>query len=168
MKFNQTSSGEPFLQAEYRDINKILIFSTLENIHYLCNADRIYCNATFYTAPHVFDNFFTIHAFVRSAMFPLVFTLLPKREIDTYIRLFNHLQYICRRHNQILSPTSVSLDFECASRNAVVETFPTAELKGCLFHYCKVIWKKTHECGLERDYKDLQEVNILCFASRQS
>lgn len=55
----------------------------------------------------------------------------------------------------------VSLDFECALRNAVVETFPTAELKGCLFHYCKAIWKKTQEYGHQRDYKDLQEVNIL-------
>lgn len=161
MTFRQTTSGEPFLQAEEGDINKILIFSTLENINYLCNADRIYCDGTLYTAPHVFDSIFTIHAFVGSTMFPLVFTLLPKREKDTYIRLFNHLRQIFRRHNQILSPTSVSLDFECASRNAVVETFPTAELKGCLFHYCKVIWKKTQECGLERDYKDLQEVNIL-------
>lgn len=61
----------------------------------------------------------------------------------------------------ILSPISVSLDFECALRNAVVETFPTAELKGCLFHYCKAIWKKTQEYGHQRDYKDLQEVNIL-------
>lgn len=56
MKFRQTTSGEPFLQAENGDINKILIFSTLENIHHLCNADRIYCDGTFYTAPHVFDS----------------------------------------------------------------------------------------------------------------
>lgn len=117
------------------------------------------CDGTFYTAPHVFDSIFTTHAFVGSAMFHLVFTLLPKR--DTYIRLFNLLQEICRRHNQTLSPTSVSLDFECASRNTVVETFPSAELKSCLFHYCKAIWKKTQEWGLLIDYKDLQEENIL-------
>lgn len=44
---------------------------------------------------------------------------------------------------------------------AVVETFPIAELKGFLFHYFKAIWKKTEECGLQRDYKILHEVNIL-------
>lgn len=161
MKFRRTTSGEPFLHAEDGDINNIIIFSTLENINYLCNADKLYCDGTLYTAPHVFDSIFTIHAFVGSAMFPLVFKLLSKRDKDTYIWLFNLHQEICRRHNQTLSPTSISLDFECALRNAVVETFPTAELKGCLFHYCKVIWKKTQECGLQRDNKDLQEVNIL-------
>ena len=103
------------------------------------------------TAPPMFDSIFTIHAFVGSAMFPLVFTLLPKRDKHTYNRLFTLLKEICQRHNQTFSPTSVSLDFECASRSATVEAFQAAELKGCLFHYCKAIWKKTQEFGLQRD-----------------
>ena len=160
-KFRETTSGEPFLQAEDGDINKILIFTTADNISHLCNADRIYCDGTFYTAPPMFDSIFTIHAFVGSAMFPLVFTLLPKRDKHTYTRLFTLLKEICQRHNQTFSPTSVSLDFECASRSATVEAFQAAELKGCLFHYCKAIWKKTQEFGLQRDYKDLPDVNKL-------
>ena len=149
-KFRETTSGEPFLQAEDGDINKILNFTTADNISHLCNADRIYCDGTFYTAPPI-----------GSAMFSLLFTLLPKRDKHTYTRLFTLLKEICQRHNQTFSPTSVSLDFECASRNATVEAFQAAALEGCLFHYCKAIWKQTQEFGLQRDYKDLPDVNKL-------
>lgn len=55
----------------------------------------------------------------------------------------------------------MSLDFECASRNAVSHVFPNAELKGCLFHYAKAIWKKTQEYGLQTQYKDVPDVNKL-------
>ena len=55
----------------------------------------------------MFDSIFTIHAFVGSAMFPLVFTLLPKRGKHIYTRLFTLLKEICQRHNQIFSPASV-------------------------------------------------------------
>lgn len=63
-----------------KDINKIFIFSTLKKIHQLCNADRIYCDGTFYTAPHMFDSIFTIHAFDGSAMFPLYIVFTKERQ----------------------------------------------------------------------------------------
>ncbi|XP_060062830.1 uncharacterized protein LOC132543355 [Ylistrum balloti] len=88
-------------------------------------------------------------------------SLLPKRDTNTYIRLFTLLKDIAVRHNLNFSPSTVSLDFECASRNAVTQTFPAAELKGCLFHYTKAIWKKTQEYGLQTDYKNLPEVQKL-------
>lgn len=160
-KFRHTTSGEPFLQADDGDIDKLLIFATSENIQHLCSVDRIYCDGTFYTAPPMFDSIFTIHAFVGTAMFPLVYSLLPKRDTATYVRLFTLLKQIANRQNINFEPNSVSLDFECASRNAVTQIFPAAELKGCLFHYTKAIWKKTQECGLQTEYRDNPDVNRL-------
>ncbi|XP_076071644.1 uncharacterized protein LOC143043030 [Mytilus galloprovincialis] len=160
-KFRQTTSREPFLQAEDGDINKLLIFTTAENLRQLCTADTVYCDGTFYTAPPMFDSIFTIHAFVGTAMFPLVYSLLPQRDAECYIRLFNLLKNIANQHNLNFHPNKVSLDFECASRNAVSHVFPNAELKGCLFHYAKAIWKKTQEYGLQTQYKDVPDVNKL-------
>ena len=93
-------------------------------------------------------------------MFPLVFSLLPKRDTATYNRFFTLLKDIASRHNLNFS-TRVSLDFECASRNAATDTFPTAELYGCLFHYLKTIWRKTQEGGLQTAYKDIPDVTKL-------
>ena len=72
--------------------------NTADNISHLCTADRIYCDGTFYTPPPIIDSIFTMHVFVGSAMFPLVFTLLSKRDKHTYTRLFTLLKEICQRH----------------------------------------------------------------------
>lgn len=160
-KFRQTTSREPFLQADDGDINKLLIFTTAENLWQLCTADTVYCDGTFYTAPPMFDSIFTIHAFIGTAMFPLVYSLLPQWDADTNIRFFNLLKNIANQHNLNFHPDRVSLDFECASRNAVSHVFPNAELKGCLFHYAKAIWKTTQEYGLQTQYKDVPDVNKL-------
>ncbi|XP_060070749.1 uncharacterized protein LOC132550676 [Ylistrum balloti] len=160
-KFTQTTSGEQFLQANDGDNDKILIFTTDENLVHLCSAEIVYCDGTFYTAPQMFDSIFTIHAFVGTVMFPFMYSLLPKRDTNTYNRLFTLLKDIAVRHNLDFSPCTVNLDFECASRNAVTQTLPAAELKGCLFHYTSTIWEKTQEYGLQTDYKNLPEVQEL-------
>ena len=103
-KSRLTTSQEQFLQADDGDIDTILIFSTTENILHLCAAETIYCDGTFYTAPPMFDQIFTIHAFVGDVMFPLVFSLLPKRDTATYNRFFAILKDIASRHNLNLSP----------------------------------------------------------------
>ena len=103
----------------------------------------------------MFDQIFTIHAFVGDVMLRLVFFVLPKRYIATYNRFVTLLKDIASRHNLNFSPRRVSLDLACVSRNPATYTFPTAELQGCLFHYGKVIWRKTQEFGLQTDYKDV-------------
>lgn len=106
------------------------------------------------------DNIFTIRKFIGSAMFPLVFSLLPKRDKDTSDSSLFSKRYAgatTKPYRQLQSAWTSSV----LQHIAVVDSFPIAELKGCLFHYCKAIWKKTQECGLQRDYKILHEVNML-------
>jgi hypothetical protein len=76
----------------------------------------------------MFNQIFTIHACVGDVMFALVFSLLPKRDTATYNIFFTLLKDIASRHNLNFSPRRVSLNFECASRNAATDTFPSAEL----------------------------------------
>ncbi|XP_063442112.1 uncharacterized protein LOC134722421 [Mytilus trossulus] len=83
------------------------------------------------------------------------------RDAEYYIRFFNLLKNIANQLYLNFHPNKVSLDFECASRNAVSHVFPNAELKGSLFHYAKAIWKKTQEYGLQTQYKDVPDVNKL-------
>lgn len=81
-------------------------------------------------------------------MFPLVFSLLPKRDKDTSDSSLFSKRYAgatTRPYRQLQSAWTSSV----LQHIAVVETFPIAELKGCLFHYWKAIWKKTQECGLK-------------------
>ncbi|VDH99836.1 Hypothetical predicted protein [Mytilus galloprovincialis] len=76
--------------------------------------------------------------------------------LDQWEKLKNQFDDI---NEAVREMNRVSLNFECASRNAVSHVFPNAELKGCLFHYAKAIWKKTQEYGLQTQYKDVPDVN---------
>lgn len=80
---------------------------------------------------------FTIHAFVWSVMLPLVLTLLLKRdrEGDRDKDTYTTYQSSPRDMSAPQQDHITILHVRQPGRNAVVETFPAAELKGCLFHY---------------------------------
>ena len=79
----------------------------------------------------------------------------------TYNRFFTLLKDISSRHSLNFSPRRVTFDFECASRNAATDTFPSADLLRFLFHYAKTIWRKTQNGGLQTAYKDVPDVTKL-------
>ncbi|KAK3105101.1 hypothetical protein FSP39_017266 [Pinctada imbricata] len=65
------------------------------------------------------------------------------------------------RHNQQLTPTTINLDFESDSRNAATQAFPNVQLKGCLFNFTQAIWRKTQSLGIQVDYRNQQDVQLL-------
>ncbi|XP_048259957.1 uncharacterized protein LOC125384513 [Haliotis rufescens] len=88
-------------------------------------------------------------------MCPLVFALLPDRQTTTYTRLFSRLKTeVQQRFNRPLAPATVQTDFEKAAIRAVNTEFPNADVKGCFFHYCQAIWRKTQDLGLAVQYKE--------------
>ncbi len=52
----------------------------------------------------------------------------------------------------------IQRDFELAAIQAAENVFPQAHVKGCLFHFCQAIWRKTQELGLAVTYKEDGEV----------
>jgi hypothetical protein len=135
--------------------DKKLIFSTTENILHLCAVETIYCVSIFYKAPPMFDQIYTIDAFVDHVMFPLVFSLQPQIDTVKYNRFLTLLKDIVNRHIFSISPRKFSLSFECASQQC---SYVAAELQGCFFHYAKTTWRKTRECALQTDCKDVLDV----------
>ena len=97
--------------------------------------------------------------------FTLLHQCLTRYSLSTHLlmscfRWYSHyypketlLHTTCSSHYSRILPadTSTFLPEELAA----TYTFPTAELQGCLFHYAKAIWRKTQECGLQTDYKDV-------------
>ena len=41
-----------------------------------------------------------------------------------------------------------------AAIRAVEQSFPNADIKGCMFHYTQAIWRKTQQIGLAEQYKN--------------
>ena len=58
----RTYNGSQFLIAEQGgDEDKIVIFTTTDNMRYLSEVERIYMDGTFQTCPSIFYQIFTIH-----------------------------------------------------------------------------------------------------------
>ena len=145
----QTLNGQPFLLVEDEEQDKIIIFSTIENLHTLAAATDIYIDGTFYTFPQLFYQIFTIHAMKFSRQFPLAYCLLPNKTQETYERTFNLLKQKCAELHIELNPTTIMSDFELAIIQAVQLTFPLTTPKGCYFHFCKCLTGKVQTLGLQ-------------------
>ncbi|XP_071093077.1 uncharacterized protein [Haliotis cracherodii] len=76
-KWSETTDGRPFLLFSDGDDDKILAFSTAEQIQAPQEADTLYVDGTFTACPGLWDQVYIIHARVGPNTFPLVFALLP-------------------------------------------------------------------------------------------
>ncbi|XP_067653191.1 ankyrin-1-like [Haliotis asinina] len=158
-QWTETQDGRPFLLFSDGDDDKMIAFSTEEQLATLQSADTIYMDGTFSSCPALWSQLYIIHARNGSTMYPLVFVLMPDRQQTTYARLLRLLKdKVQELHNRPLQPTRVQTDFELAAIRAIEREFPQAEVKGCFFHYCQAVWRKTQDLGLAVLYKDNPDV----------
>ncbi|XP_048253906.1 uncharacterized protein LOC125381425 [Haliotis rufescens] len=90
--WTETTDIRPFLLFTDCDANKIVVFSTHDQLQALQSADTVYMDGTFTSCPDLWNQVYIIYARSRSCMCPLVFALLPDRQTTTYTRLFSRLK----------------------------------------------------------------------------
>lgn len=152
--FTVTKTGENFLKYDSGPAeNRILIFTTDQDLQKLQAAENWFADGTFKTSPKLFYQLYSLHSCVFSQCVPHVYALLPNKTTDTYRRLFEQLKVLCPN----LRPQSIMCDFEVAAMNAFEEAFPTAALHGCLFHMSQNVYKHVQEHGLRNLYSENPE-----------
>ena len=93
---------------------------------------------------------------IQKKVVPCVFALLPNKQQATYVTLLHEL----RELNPELSPSSVMIDFEVASKNALQEVFPDVRIQGCFYHLSQAIYRKVQSTGLQQEYQTNEDLNI--------
>ena len=144
-------SGKKFLLCDDGETNKILAFGTEEFFKLLCESSEIYADGTFKSVPSIFSQLYTIHIMIKDVMVPVLYILLPNKNLNTYVRMFRLIQDIAIRLQLNSSPKKFTIDFEAAVITAIQALFPLAEINGCLFHFSQCIWSKVQNLGLRRD-----------------
>ncbi|QQP58582.1 Uncharacterized protein FKW44_003950 [Caligus rogercresseyi] len=151
MEYHLTYSQEPFLLFDSNDRgDRILIFSTQDNLTILSQANTWYADGTFKVAPPLFEQLYTLHGVILDNVVPLVFVLMASKSEQCYKKLFLKLKEL----NNSLNPSTIMTDFEKASINAFTTSFPTTEQKGCFFHFCQCIFRSIQSSGLKRQYEN--------------
>ena len=117
-------SGSAFL---VKNLNigdeKVLIFTTFNNVNHLSRSSFWIMDGTFKTVPTIFKQLYTIHGSVgsnkNSQIMPLVFSLMSSKSMEYYQALFQNLINFGDEHDIDLQPQFVLTDFKAASINAV-------------------------------------------------
>ena len=137
------------------DPGRILALGDRELLLELCK-DTIYGDGTFDKVPAVFYQLYTWHAKVGNSYPPCVYFLLLKKNLETYMRMFEILKELVPN----IAPQKVLVDFEKACMNAARIAFPDAAIKGCYFHLCQSLLRKINSVGLKSDYECNVEVKL--------
>lgn len=157
----ETVDGRNFLLADDGIDNRIIIFGTMQNLRYMCQADTIYMDGTFKLSPEMFLQIYSIHIEVMGTSIPVCVGLLPNKTQATYSRFLALLVTKAAQIGLVFSPQIVCIDFEMAMLRTLQRLFPNSRIRGCLFHYSQAIWRKVQSLGLTARYSDDDAFNRL-------
>lgn len=151
-QFKKTKNGAQFLLHDSGPSNnRIIIFSTHDNLDIMDNYSDWFADGTFKTSPLIFSQVYTIHVLIKeNIIIPTIYALLPNKTEETYIRLLTTLKEI----KPNLNPKSIMTDFERSAINAFKYVFPNIKQNGCHFHFAQSIWRHIQQIqGLSTKYK---------------
>ncbi|GBC10926.2 hypothetical protein GLOIN_2v1446576 [Rhizophagus irregularis DAOM 181602=DAOM 197198] len=135
----KTLSNSKFL---IRDLNigneKVLIFTTFNNVNYLSQSSFWIMDGTFKTVPTIFKQLYTIHG-------------------SSIVSKFNQLG---DEHNIDLQPQYVLTNFEKALINAVHIELHGVQNKGCHFHLSQSVYHKVQAFGLASQYANDENISL--------
>jgi hypothetical protein len=113
-------------------------------------------DGTFKVSPGIFYQVFTVHVLVQDVAIAAIYSLLPNKTKETYIRFWQLL----KDSSPNMQPESILSDFEMASFQAVRASFPQTEVVGCFFHLGQAVWRKIQANGLIEAYTSDEEAYI--------
>ncbi|XP_010004373.1 PREDICTED: general transcription factor II-I-like [Chaetura pelagica] len=122
---------ESFLFGDFGEgCRRILVFGRASWLQILQTSDTWYVDSTLAVAPKLFAQVCVILARQYGGVHPVLYALLPDKELSTYKRLFDFIKIL------VLNkwPQSVYCEYEMVIMQAIKECFPGAALKGCFFH----------------------------------
>ncbi|KAF1756397.1 hypothetical protein GCK72_012850 [Caenorhabditis remanei] len=143
-KYKRTLDGDGFL---IRDVTfnqeRVLIFGSDVGLELLSAGKVLMVDGTFSCCPDGFTQLFTFHVYLsEDVVKPVVFALLPNKQLATYEFMINQLKRLPFLQNW--KPDMIISDFEVNIKTAFERSFPTASFHGCLFHLIQS-WRRRAE-----------------------
>ncbi|CAF4412360.1 unnamed protein product, partial [Rotaria sp. Silwood2] len=163
--YSITLNGTHFAKNITEGTERILLFTTAENLKWLQEAKFWIMDGTFKTVPTLFRQLHSIHApaarNVNFRIVPLVYALMTMKSKELYEKLFQELNEMAEEHELELKPDFILTDFEQGSINAVKSEFPSAQSKGCHFYLGQSVYRQIQDAGLTKKYGTDQNFSLL-------
>ncbi len=96
-----------FIDTGIEDVNRIIMFATIDNIRRLSEFNNWYGDGTFAASPKIFYQVFTLHILKNGKTLPMLYSLLLNKEQKTYECMFKLIKSELTR-----DPATLSVDYE--------------------------------------------------------
>lgn len=148
-EFTKTNRGDDFLLFDSGPTDdRMLIFSTQQNLNVLDSCQNVFMDGTFKTVPVIFDQLYTIQGLKNGFFLPLIFGLLPNRKEETYLKFVKIIKALVPFSNL----HSITTDFEPTMIKAVRTEFDSVNLYGSFFNLGHCLYKKVCAFDLKEKY----------------
>lgn len=117
-----------FYDSGMKDENRVVVFTTYQNLEHFKFSNVVVCDGTFKSAPSCFDQLFTVQCNVRNDNLPLIYCFMKSRSEACYDKFFEWLSLECKED---IMPKNVILDFEAASFNSCKKFFKDSTFWMC-------------------------------------
>ncbi|KAG0441572.1 hypothetical protein DMUE_0950 [Dictyocoela muelleri] len=140
------------LDSGINEENRIVVFTTIDNIRHYAFSKLIICDGTFKAAPSTFTQLYTIQCRVNDSNLPLIYCFMKNKDEVSYDKLFRWLVDIT--NNYEISNKSVVLDFKTASYNSIKRCLTNVSLYGCAFPLGQIVWRQMQQRKISLQYKN--------------
>ncbi|CAF0959112.1 unnamed protein product [Didymodactylos carnosus] len=148
-----TSCGDKFLRSDTGSgPDRTLIFASSKQLDILQSCDDFLVDGTFKVVPEIFYQLYVVHAIYRGHVVPVVYSLLSRKNSDTYQRLINEIVEFA----PCWFPGSILLDFEKACINVYDSSFVNISLSGCYVHFRQNFHRQLQALGYQNRYQDVK------------
>lgn len=90
-------------------------------------------------------------------MFPVVYILMSRKTTECYTEVFEFIEKEVFK----LQPAELMTDFEKGLRKSITKVYPNTEVRGCWFHFCQALRKKSRALGLQTLQAQNASANII-------
>lgn len=152
-EWTQTISKQQFLLFDTgaHDPDRLICFCSNSGLSNLSSAKQWHVDATFHASTKQFYQLLIIHSY-QDIMLPCAYVLMKRKTYLLYKSAFDHLKEKAAESRICLEPNRIICDFELALLKCFKFHFPTAEIKGCQFHFSQCIWNNVQSNGLKTKY----------------
>ena len=148
----ESKYSDNHLKAVIETDQVAIIFGSSYMLSKLNSSTDIHFDATFKIVPRLFYQLLTIFIHINQLTIPALHVLMTNKS-ET---LYNALLLAIRELIPDFNPVFAVGDFEIASRNAFIQSFPCVTLIGCWFHFTKALFDNIKKLGRYKLYKSNQ------------
>ncbi|XP_066268880.1 uncharacterized protein [Branchiostoma lanceolatum] len=155
---------EDFLRADIpvgvKRRRRHILLATQQQLDLLGQSNSWYMDGTFKVARPPFVQLLSVHAFLKHdgniKMVPLAFGLMSGKAKGDYRAILSELLDALPDDIQV---QECVVDYEDTLWRVVPQLLPTVRMRGCSFHWKKVVWWHAQQCGLQKPYMEDERIH---------